>query len=70
MMTEKEFSDISLNIGLVLGISYMIFIIYKLAEESKAGKFGLMVLMVVLGLGIFGFMIKFVIKFYLDAQIT
>ncbi len=29
-MTEKEFSDISLTIGIIVGISYMLFIIYKL----------------------------------------
>lgn len=69
-MTEREFSDISLSIGLTIGILYMLFIIYKLAEESKAGKYGLMVLMVVLGLGIFGFAVKYVIKSYLATQIT
>jgi len=67
-MTEQQFSDISLSVGLTFGILYMLFIIYKLAEESQAGKFGTMILMVVLGLGIFGFAIKFVIKFYLSSQ--
>jgi len=69
-MTEKEFSEISLTIGLVVGISYMLFIVYKLAEESKAGKYGMMVLFVGLGLGIFGFAAKYVIKLYLASNLS
>ena len=69
-MTEKEFTDISLTIGLTFGISYMLFIVYKLAEESKAGKYGMMVLFGGLGLGIFGFAAKYVIKIYLASQLA
>jgi hypothetical protein len=70
MITEKEFSEISLTVGLTLGISYMLFIVYKLAEESKAGKYGMMILFVGLGLGIFGFVAKYFIKLYLDSQLS
>lgn len=69
-MTEKEFSEISLTIGLTFGICYMLFIVYKLAEESKAGRYGMMILFVGLGLGIFGFVAKYVIKIYLAAQLA
>jgi len=37
-MTEKEFTEISLTVGLTFGISYMLFIVYRLAEDSKAGN--------------------------------
>lgn len=69
-MTEKEFTEISLTIGLTLGISYMLFIVYKLCEESKAGRYGTMILFAGLGLGIFGFAIKYIIKFYLSYQLA
>lgn len=69
-MTEKDFADISLTFGLAFGISYMLFIVYKLAEESKAGKYGMMILFVGLGLGIFGFVAKYVIKMYLSTQVV
>ena len=69
-MTEKEFAEISLTIGLTFGISYMLFIVYKLAEESKAGRFGMMVLFIGLGLGIFGFAAKYIVKLYLASQLT
>ncbi len=67
-MTEKEFSEISLTVGLTLGISYMLFIVYKLAEDSKAGRYGMMILFLGLGLGIFGFAAKYVIKLYLASN--
>lgn len=69
-MTEKEFSEISLTLGLTFGISYMLFIVYKLGEESKAGRYGMMVLFVGLGLGIFGFAAKYLIKLYLAGQLA
>jgi len=69
-MTEKAFSDISLTVGLTIGIIYMLFIVYKLAEESKAGRFGMMVLFIGLGLGIFGFVAKYLIKLYLAGHLA
>lgn len=68
-MSEKEFAEISLTLCLTFGISYMLFIVYKLAEESKAGRFGMMVLFVGLGLGIFGFAAKYFVKLYLASQL-
>lgn len=44
--------------GLVL---FMSFIVYDLAKKSNAGKWGLLVLFGVLGLGILGFVIKGVV---------
>ncbi len=69
-MTEKEFTEISLTVGLTVGISYMLFIVYKLAEDSKAGKYGMMILFVGLGLGIFGFVAKYFIKLYLASNLS
>ena len=65
-MTIAQFEEISLTIcisGLVL---YMIFILYKMARESNAGKFGTMVIFMSLGLGFIGFASKSVIKFMLE----
>jgi hypothetical protein len=55
------FEEISLTLGVGGLILYMLFIIYKLGKESQAGKFGFLVLFIVLGLGIFGFVAKTVI---------
>lgn len=60
-LTVAEFEDISLKL-LVSGlIGYMLFIIYNLARESKAGKYGAAWLFFALGFGMFGFMAKEVI---------
>lgn len=55
------FETWSMNIGITLLISYMLFIIYKLGKESNAGKFGFFVLFLALGLGMFGFIAKTII---------
>ncbi|MBE9610752.1 DUF2788 domain-containing protein [Chitinilyticum piscinae] len=57
-MSEEQFANLAVPLlctGLIL---YMFFIIYKLAKESKAGKKGFLVLLFVLGFGMFGFIAK------------
>jgi threonine dehydrogenase-like Zn-dependent dehydrogenase len=60
-LTVAEFEDISMKVLLSGLIAYMFFIIWNLAVESKAGKFGTVVMFLVLGLGMFGFMAKAII---------
>lgn len=57
-MNEEEFVSIALPICLAGLIIYMMYIMYKLSTESKAGKFGTIIIFVALGLGIFGFIAK------------
>ena len=57
-MDEAQFTTLSVTIlcsGLMI---YMGFIIYNLAKESKAGKFGTIMLFFVLGFGMLGFIVK------------
>jgi hypothetical protein len=64
-MTEAQFADISLKVCFTLLIGYMMFIIYKLGKESKAGNFGMFILFIGLGLGFVSFGAKEVIKLIL-----
>lgn len=63
-ITKAKFVDIeqfekwSMIIGITALIGYMGFIMWDLAKESKAGKFGTLMIFVVLGLGVLGFIIK------------
>ena len=57
-MSEQEFVSIALPVCLAGLILYMMYIMYKLARESRAGKFGTMIIFIALGLGIFGFIAK------------
>ena len=63
-MSEAEFSDWAMKICLTGLVIFLGFIVWNLGKESKAGKFGIAILFLVLGLGVFGFIFKEVlIKF-------
>lgn len=61
VMTIEQFEELSLTIGLTSLILFMVFIVWRLAKESNAGKFGTFILFLVLGLGVLGFVMKKVI---------
>jgi hypothetical protein len=65
-MSIETFEAISLNVGLTVLISYMFFIMYRLAKDSGAGRFGSLVIFGALGLGVLGFVIKEVLVHTLD----
>jgi hypothetical protein len=46
-------------------IALMLLIIWKVARESQAGKFGTFILFFVLAFGIFGFIMKSIIQWLL-----
>jgi hypothetical protein len=60
-MTIEQFEEWSLIIGLGGLILFMVFIVWSLGKESKAGKFGMAVLFLALALGLLGFVIKLVL---------
>ena len=65
-MTEAEFASWSLKIGLTILILFLGFIVWDLGKKSQAGKFGMFILFLVLGLGVFGFIFKNVlIEFFI-----
>ena len=63
--TEEQVSSFGMTFGVGAFILYMLFIIFNLAMESKAGKFGTFVLFLVLAFGILGFVAKNVIAWIL-----
>lgn len=62
-MTVQQFESISLFLGIGGLIAYMVFIMFRLAKESNAGRFGSFVIFGALGLGIAGFAAKSVIQY-------
>lgn len=64
-LTEAQISEIGMTWGVGGFIALMLFIIWKVARESKAGKFGTFILFFVLAFGIFGFLMKQVIQWLL-----
>jgi len=62
----EVFERWSLIIGVGGLIAFMTFIVWDLAKESKAGKFGTFILFIALGLGLLGFIIKTVLVEVVD----
>ncbi|MEX2962777.1 DUF2788 domain-containing protein [Microbulbifer sp. TYP-18] len=60
-MSFEQFEQYSLWLGVGGLILFMVFIVWSLAKESKAGRFGTFVLFLALGLGLLGFVIKTVL---------
>ncbi len=66
MITEQQVAQWGMTWGLAFFIGYMLFIIWNLAKESNAGRFGTFVLFFVLAFGMLGFIAKNVIQWLLD----
>ena len=64
-LTEAQVAWFGLTFGVGAFMLYMVFIIFQLARESKAGRFGTFVLFLALGFGLVGFAAKGVIKLFL-----
>ena len=64
--TEEQVAWFGLTFGVTAFMLYMVFIIFQLARESKAGKLGTFVLFVALGFGLVGFAAKGLIKYFLS----
>ena len=63
--TEEQISWFGLTFGVTAFMLYMVFIIFQLARESKADRFGTFVLFLGLGVGLIGFAAKGLIKFFM-----
>jgi hypothetical protein len=67
-LTEEQITEIGLTWGIGGFILLMVFIIISVARESRAGRFGTFVLFFVLAFGIFGFLLKQVIQWWLGLE--
>ncbi len=59
--TEAQIAEFGVTFGVGAFIAYMLYIIWNLARQSKAGRFGTFVLFFVLAFGMIGFIAKSVI---------
>lgn len=64
--TEGQIAQFGLSVGVTAFILYMMFIVFNLARESKAGKFGTFVIFLGLAFGMVGFVAKAVIQWYME----
>ena len=64
--TEEQIAQFGLTFGVGAFMLYMVFIIWQLARESKAGRFGTFVLFLALGVGLVGFVAKAIIQWLME----
>ena len=57
-MTDEMLTEWGMKLLVPAFICFLLFIIYDLAKESKAGKIGTLGLFLALGFGFLGYMIK------------
>jgi ABC-type lipoprotein release transport system permease subunit len=67
-LDEDQIAWFGMTFGMAAFVGYMFFIIWQLARESKAGRFGTFVLFLVLGFGMIGFIAKGVIKWVMGGD--
>lgn len=65
-ITEEQISEFGLTFGLTAFMLFMLFIIWDLAKQSKAGRLGTFVLFFVLAFGMLGFIAKQIISWILN----
>jgi Protein of unknown function (DUF2788) len=65
-LTEEQIAQFGMTWGVGAFIALMLVIIWRLAKDSKAGRFGTFILFFVLAFGILGFVAKSVIQWLLD----
>jgi hypothetical protein len=65
-MDPAIFEEWMMAILVTILIGFMGFIVWDLAKKSKAGRFGTLILFLVLGLGIMAFVIKTVVIAYIE----
>jgi len=66
--TEEQITQFGLTWGIGGFILMMVLIIASIARESKAGRLGTFVLFFVLAFGIFGFLLKQLIQWWLGIE--
>jgi hypothetical protein len=67
-LTEAQVAQFGMTWGVGAFIAFMLFIIFKLARDSKAGRFGTFILFFVLSFGILGFIAKQVIQWLIGIE--
>ncbi len=63
---DEWLTQYGVTVGVGALILFMIFIVWDLARRSNAGRFGTIILYIGLALGIFGFLMKFVISWLMQ----
>jgi len=64
--SEEQIARFFLTWGVAAFIVFMLFIIAQLARQSRAGRFGTLVLFLGLGVGFVGYVAKIAIQWWME----
>ncbi len=67
-LTEAQIAEFGMTFGIGAFIAFMLFIIWDLAQQSKAGQLGTFILFFVLAFGMIGFVAKSIIAKLLGSE--
>ena len=65
-LTEEQIAQFGMTFGVGGFILFMLYVIWKLARDSGAGRFGTFVLFFVLAFGMLGFIAKTVLQWMME----
>lgn len=63
-LSDHMITQLGMGVGIPIVLIFLFFIIWDLAKESKAGRFGTIMMFIVLGGGFFSYIIKQVLTWY------
>lgn len=69
VLTDAMVTKIGMGVGVPLVLMFLFFIIWDLAKASKAGRFGTLMMFLVLGGGFISYIIKEIIVFFMERNI-
>lgn len=66
VLTDALVTKIGMGVGVPIVLAFLFFIIWDLAKESKAGKFGTLMMFLVLGGGFITYIFKEIMVWYMS----
>ncbi|MEY2862332.1 MAG: hypothetical protein RLY58_39 [Pseudomonadota bacterium] len=68
-LTDEMVTKIGMGVGVPLVLMFLFFIIWDLAKASKAGRFGTLMMFLVLGGGFISYIIKEIIIWWMQRSL-
>lgn len=65
-MSDDMITKIGMGIGVPIILGFLFFIIWDLAKQSKAGRFGTLMMFLILGGGFISYIIKIFLEWYIE----
>jgi hypothetical protein len=68
-LTDEMVTRVGMGVGVPIVLMFLFFIIWDLAKASKAGRFGTLMMFLVLGGGFISYIIKEVIMWWMQRSL-